>query len=141
MANPVSAPSGEMPSTALSSFLKIANEYKEFVALVVFVIGGIFWAFDYFATKEQVKVLHCILNENMTFVQGKMDSASLSQLMLDNIKESAALDNKRTLSADEGVKRNQLKTGAAEIARKLADAQTATAKAMSKLTSGNCIAD
>jgi hypothetical protein len=144
-AKPVSRPPSEEKQTdataspsPLSSFLKLAGEYKEFAALIAFVVGGIFWAFAYFATKQQLKEIQCIVNANMAFVQGRMDSASLSQLMLDNLKESVTLE-KATLTSDEVLKRNQLKAGANEIARKLADADNATAQALNKLKSGDCI--
>jgi hypothetical protein len=130
----------ETPPSKLSSFLKIANEYKELVGLVVFVVGGIFWAFAYFATKQQLVETRCILNANIAFIQDRMDSTSLSQLMLENLKESAVLE-KPNLSPDEVLKRNQLKTGATDIARKLADADNAAAKELNKLKSGDCAAN
>jgi hypothetical protein len=124
----------------LASFLKAAGAYKEFVALVVFFLGGVFWAFAYFATKQQLKEVQCIMNANMAFVQSRMDSASLSQLMLDNLRESAALD-KASPSPENTLKRNQLKTGAADIARKLAEADNAAAQALNKLKFGECLSD
>ena len=110
MAKPLEKPA---PSTPLSSFLKTAGEYKEFITLVVFVMGGILWAFAYFATKQQLKAVQCVLDANVAFLQGRMDSASLSQLMVENIKERAALE-KSNLSQDEIVKRTQLTSTAAE---------------------------
>ena len=127
-------------STKLTSFLKAAGAYKEFVALVVFFLGGVFWAFAYFATKQQLKEVQCIMNANMAFVQSRMDSASLSQLMLDNLRESVALD-KASPSPENTLKRNQLKTGAADIARKLAEADNAAAQALNKLKFGECLSD
>jgi hypothetical protein len=108
--------------------------------LVVFFLGGVFWGFAYFATKQQLKEVQCIMNANMAFVQSLMDSASLSQLMLDNLRESAALD-KASPSPENTLKRNQLKTGAADIARKLAEADNAAAQALNKLKFGECLSD
>lgn len=133
-------PANAAPPSKLSLFVKKVGEYKEFVALVVFFLGGIFWAFAYFATKAQLKEIQCIMNANMNFIQGKMDSSSLSQLMLDNLKASAALE-KTGLTPEEIVKSNQLKLAATEIARKLADADNATAKALDKLKSGDCLSN
>jgi hypothetical protein len=127
----------EVPPSKLSSFLKVADQYKEFVALVVFFLGGIFWAFAYFATKQQLTETRCILNANIDFIQSRMDSASLSQLAVDNVKESATLE-KPNLTPDEIVKRNQLKAVGESIARKLADAENASAQALKKLKSGDC---
>jgi hypothetical protein len=134
MAKPLEKPA---PSTPLSSFLKTAGEYKEFITLVVFVMGGILWAFAYFATKQQLKAVQCVLDANVAFLQGRMDSASLSQLMVENIKERAALE-KPNLSQDEIVKRTQLTTTAPDIARRIADADNATAKALERLKAGGC---
>jgi hypothetical protein len=102
--------------------------------------GSILWAFAYFATKQQVKAGQCILDANVAFLQARMDSASLSQLMVENIKERAALE-KPNLSQEEIVKRTQLTTTAADIVRKLADVDNVTARALDRLKTGGCIVD
>jgi hypothetical protein len=92
-----------------SGFLKTVKEYKELITLILFFAAGAFWLFDYFATKHQVKQLQCLVNANISFLQGRMDSGSLSQLLVDNLKDSALLDMKPTLTSDETLKRNQLR--------------------------------
>jgi len=129
------------PPSKLTSFLKVSGEYKEFAALVAFCVGGVFWAFAYFASKQQLLETRCLLNTNISFIQARMDSSNLSQLMVENLKEGVALDAKTALSPDEILKRNQLKTAAADIARKLADADNASAQSLSKLRSGDCSAN
>ena len=69
------------------------------------------------------------------------DSTSLSQLMLQNLEESALLESRSTLTAAEILKRNQLRLGANDIGRKLAGADDLTARALNKLKSGDCIQD
>src|SRR6185436_8926125 len=34
-----------------------------------FFLGGVFWGFAYFATKQQLKEVQCIMNAKMAFVQ------------------------------------------------------------------------
>jgi hypothetical protein len=136
-----STASGTTGQGRWSNFLKPVNEYKELIALLLFFLGGAFWIFDYFATKHQVKQLQCLLNANIGFIQGRMDSGSLSQILVENLRESASLDMKQTLTAEETLKRNQLRTAASDIGRKIADADGATAQALSKLKSGDCVMD
>jgi hypothetical protein len=124
-----------------SRFLKPIKEYKELITVIVFFVGGALWIFGYFATKHQVKQLQCLLNANISFLQGRLDSGSLSQLLVENLKESTLLDTKGTLTSDETLKRNQLKAAATEIIQKIADADGATAKALSQLKAGDCVVD
>ncbi|UPJ49946.1 hypothetical protein IVB30_00450 [Bradyrhizobium sp. 200] len=131
------APDVAMPPSKLSTFVKVAGEYKELAVILVFFIGGIFWAFAYFATKQQLVETRCILKENVLFIQARMDASSLSQLLLDNTKESTELE-KPNLTPEETLKRNRLKNAAADISRKLADAENAAAQALTKLKSGDC---
>jgi hypothetical protein len=52
-----------------SGFLDALNRYKELIAIIVFFIGGISWLYGYFATKEQVKVMKCLMNTNIEYIQ------------------------------------------------------------------------
>jgi hypothetical protein len=129
----------DSPSVSKKTVLQKLGEYKEFIALLAFFLGGVFWIFAYFATKEQLKSIQCLMNANLTAIQGRMDYASLSQLMIQNFEETASLEGKPSLTAAETVKRNQLKTAANEISRKLAEAETAISQGLNKLRSGECI--
>ena len=126
------------PPSAMISFARKIGEYKELISVLVFFAGGFLWAFAYFATKQQIGELKCLLNANVNIVQGKMDSSALSQLMLDNIKRTSELEGNPSLTGDQILEKNQLKTAATEIARKIAEADTNTAKALDKLKSGEC---
>jgi hypothetical protein len=134
-----SGPSGNSANAdVLSSFIEIAKKYKELIGLFVAAISGLTFAVAYFATKQQLSDFKCLVNANMDLIQGKMDSTSLSQLMQQNLVESAELEGKTGLSSSEMIKRNQLKAAAGEIARKLAEADNFTAKALNKIRSGEC---
>jgi hypothetical protein len=129
------------PTDKRQTVLKTLGEYKELIAVIVFFITGCLWLFGYFATKQQLKTLQCLMNTNMAIIQGKMDSASLSQLMVQNLQESMSLEGKQNLTPAEMLKQSQLKTGLNDISRKLADADTTTAKALNKLVSGECLSE
>jgi hypothetical protein len=130
-----------LPRSKKSSFIKALGEYKEIITIIVFFLGGVLFAFGYFATKQQLTQIKCLLNANVDLIQSKMNSSSLSQIMVQNLEESGALDSKMPLNQADLIKRNKLKEGANEIGRKLAEADALTAKALSKLKSGECIAD
>jgi hypothetical protein len=132
------APPTETPT---SRFIKKLNEYKELIGFVIFVIAGIFWAFAYFATKQQLTELKCLMNANISIIQGKTDSANLSQLLLQNQQDLAAVEAKTSLTPAEILQRDRLTTAANDIGRRLADANTLTAQSLTKLTSGQCSGD
>jgi hypothetical protein len=137
---PKPPPAADDPSP-IASFTKWIGEYKELISVLIFFAGGVLWAFAYFATKQQISELKCLMNANVNIVQGKMDSSTLSQLMLDNVKRTSQLDGTPNPTADQVVEKNQLKTAAPEIARKIAEAETNIAKALDKLKSGECLGD
>jgi hypothetical protein len=119
-------------------FLARLKEYKELISILVFFIGGALWIFAFFATRNQLEELHCLMNANMNFIQGRMEVANLSDLMVQNITETTSLDSKPSLSADEKIRRGKLQVGAGEITRKLTAAETATAQALNNLQAGSC---
>ena len=124
--------------TKSASFLQRLKEYKEFIAILVFFFGGVLWILGYFATKKQVDDLRCLLNANVDFIQGKIDAASLSQLLIQNLEQTNVIASKTTLTSEEIQKRIQLETGTKDISRQLALAQDASTQALDKLRKGGC---
>jgi hypothetical protein len=124
--------------TKSPSFLQTLKNYKEFITILVFFFGGVLWILGYFATKKQVDDVRCLLNANVDFIQGKIDAASLSQLLIQNYDQTKGITNKGVLTQDEKQKRAQLDTAAQEISRKLALAQDASTQALDKLRKGGC---
>src|SRR5215475_6379826 len=94
-------------STSGSTLIKPLSEYKELISIIVFFLGGVSFAFAYFATKDQLKQMRCLLNANVDLIQSKMDSASLSQLMVQNIQDSVEFENKSPLLPADIVKKNK----------------------------------
>jgi hypothetical protein len=57
------------------------KEYKEIIGIIIFFIGGILWILAYFATKEQINTLNCLLNRNIEVVQYQINQRILSDDM------------------------------------------------------------
>ena len=47
-------------------------QYKELVVVILVLVGGFSWIVGYFATKEQVEILRCLINENISMVESRM---------------------------------------------------------------------
>lgn len=62
-------------------------EYKEFVAILVFFAGGLFWIYGYFATKNQVDRLSCVMEQNIQMLRGKMEYQYFIDLLEENKSE------------------------------------------------------
>jgi hypothetical protein len=141
----ISTPDAEIPDALKTSskkekgFLDTVKEYKEFIAILIFFAAGVLWMVGYFATKKQLTELRCLLLANVEFIQNRMDSNNLSDLSVKNFEDLAVLAEKTTLTADEKAKRNRLEVTKSDLARKLAAADTASAQALNKLTSGQCV--
>jgi hypothetical protein len=143
---PKPGPVADSPRTTL---LSVLGEYKEFITILVFFLGGVLWIFGYFATKNQLEEVHsgiknqvqelrCLLNANRDFLQGRMDSANLSQMLVENIQETNPLSQKPSLTPDEQSRLSRLKVAADDITRKLAAADNTTTQAADRLRSGGC---
>lgn len=142
--------SDKTANTKNRSLLDILNEYKEILAICAFFFAGVFWIFAYFATKQQLddervatkrqfKAQQCLLNTNLDFLQGKIDAANLSGLLVKNVIQSKALAEKRTLTAIERETKDDLQRAANDLARKVAAAENATAEALKKIRNGECV--
>jgi hypothetical protein len=62
-------------------WLEKLKEYKELIGIIIFSIGGILWIVAYFATKDQINTLNCLLNRNIEVVQYQIDQRILSDDM------------------------------------------------------------
>ena len=64
-------------SDGKNRFVTRLKEYKEFIAILVFFMGGFFWIYGFFATKDQVKVLQCLTNNNIALIECRMQKRFL----------------------------------------------------------------
>lgn len=78
--------SGEVGQRPSNPFIDALNKYKELIAVIVFFIGGVSWLYGYFATKEQVSVMKCLMNANIEFVQYQLQQ----KLALDERRQEDA---------------------------------------------------
>jgi hypothetical protein len=60
-----------------NAFLAFLKEYKELITTVVFFAGGVSWVFGYFATKEELKTLDCLLTNHVQFLKGMQERKTL----------------------------------------------------------------
>ncbi|ARN73958.1 hypothetical protein [Oceanicoccus sagamiensis] len=74
------------------------NEYKEFISILIFFAGGLFWIYGFFATKSQVETmregthvqvskLNCVLEQNVKMLRGKMEFQYFTDLLEENKQE------------------------------------------------------
>ena len=124
--------------TGFSSILKTLSEYRELLTVIIFFVGGVLWVFGYFATKDQLKEVKCLMNANMDFIQGQMDSTNLSQILIQNLQEQRRLKSNVSDNGLITIKLTQLEIAAKDIDRKIDKATTIQFAAMNKLKTGLC---
>ena len=84
-----------------TSFLSRLHEYKEFIALSVFFTGGVFWAYELFATKKLVSELKCTLNANIRMVDGESKIKFAQDALFRIGVEKEMLDSRAHLSVED----------------------------------------
>ena len=67
------------PEASKDGFVQRLKEYKEFVAVLVFFLGGVTWAYGVFATQQQINQLKCLLNTNISLIHNQTQSRFLLQ--------------------------------------------------------------
>ena len=120
------------------SVLDSIKEFKELIAVIVFFIAGALWVFGYFATKDQLKTLHCITNANMEFLQGQMDSNTLSEMLMKNMREQYRIKNTTPEGSPERSALVQLEIAANDLTLKNNMANKMRTDALAVLKSGKC---
>ena len=59
----------DLPTVTILDRLK---QYKEFIAIMVFFIGGFLWIYGFFATKGQLNELQCLTNLNVAMIETRV---------------------------------------------------------------------
>lgn len=67
---------------SFDEFLKQALQYKEFILLIVSLVAAAFFVRDYFATKQDVRVLQCQAQNSIAIVEGKVTAEALKTTIL-----------------------------------------------------------
>ena len=122
---------------SMTKGLDVLKEYKEIITVMVFFLAGSLWVFGYFATKDQLREMRCVTNANMEFLQGNMNSKTLSELLLKNMEHQAKL-KRMPVTAPERHSLVRLDLAANDLNFKLAAATKLSSNAMSILKSGKC---
>lgn len=63
----------------LKSFLETIRAYKELILLVVSLVGGTLFVLDYFATKKEVLVLQCQMQNGIDIIESRINSDDLTK--------------------------------------------------------------
>ncbi|WP_250517990.1 hypothetical protein [Caballeronia sp. ATUFL_M1_KS5A] len=109
----------------LAAFLKVANEYKEFILLISSLVAGVLVVKDYVATKFEVDVLKCQADNGIALVQSRVQAETVKNnilALMSEIEDSKnrnsgltgvsaklAADATRKLEVDLDAKKNELK--------------------------------
>lgn len=56
----------------VESFIRLFKNYKELVAIITFFTGGVFWLHGYFATKNHVKIVNRMVNNQISMVENRI---------------------------------------------------------------------
>jgi hypothetical protein len=91
-------PSEDKARNVKANFLIKIGEYKEFISILIFFAGGLFWIYGFFATKNQVieirngtdyqvSKLTCVLEHNVKMLRGKMEFQYYTDLLDENKQE------------------------------------------------------
>lgn len=98
-------------STPIQRVLKVAGQYKEMIAIIVFFLGGLSWILGYFATKQQAKELHCTMQKNVDHLDSQMQLRFYQDELIDigrDLEELGTKELSAPLSEREKQKRIHL---------------------------------
>jgi hypothetical protein len=131
--------SGSRPLPAL---LKRLNEYKELIAIIAFVVGGVLWVFGYFVTKSQFAELKCFSKNSTIHNRELIKIRDAESVILDRSSKYDELIEKRRstpLAEQEkrDMKRIELELEKTKSARKIAEERFN--KAQARLEDNDCL--
>ena len=58
----------------MKEFLEQANKYRELILLIAGIVAAVFFVRDYFATKQEVKILQCQAENGIALVESRMNA-------------------------------------------------------------------
>lgn len=119
-------------------FLNRLKEYKEFIAIVLFFLAGFLWIYGYFATKEQLSEVRCLMDANITLLSGQVQSNVLAQQLLKNKEMQLTIidESKTNLIAQQRLL--DLQQGEKRLERQIFKETEQVSVALAKLRSANC---
>jgi hypothetical protein len=125
-----------MKNSQVNRFAEFLKEYKELIAAIGFFAGGILWVFGYFATKEEVRILNCLLTQHVKLLEGRQDQQTASNELADvriELYRQSSSGQSSQLIAEYDVKkyvvleqrRDGINAKIADVQKKIADADNA----------------
>jgi len=124
------------------ALLKRLNEYKELLGLIVFIVGGMLWAFGYFATKSQFAELKCfsknsiIVNRETVRLRDIDESVVEKSRRLEELVELQKLGN----STDkQKIERSRVERDLKKLEDSQKGLRESLSKAQSKLENSDCM--
>lgn len=122
--------------------LRYLSDYKELLAIVAFVVGGVLWVFGYFVTKSQFAELKCyaknsiVTNREMIKIRDADEAIIEQSRKLDEI-----VDKQKTVVLNEQDRKEKVRLE--QLVRKLEDgrkvAQEKFNRAQAKLEDSECL--
>jgi type II secretory pathway component PulF len=67
----------------LAGFLTFVRDYKEFITLITAIIVGSISVLNYFATKNEMSIMHCQLTAHIQLVNAQIKRETLSKGIID----------------------------------------------------------
>lgn len=92
----------------MEAFIKLIAPYKEFILIIIAAMGGVFFVRDYFATKEDVRILKCQMQNEVALTDSKIavdgfrkSIISLEQQIEESIDKNKKLKGPAAKAADQ----------------------------------------
>ena len=89
-------------SSSTPDFITRLKQYKEFILILVFFMGGAMWVYGYFATKDQVEVVHCLTSNGISLIESRMqkkfffDELTQKSMELDRLRAKTNISNEES---------------------------------------------
>ncbi|WP_157973675.1 hypothetical protein [Tropicimonas sp. IMCC34043] len=131
----------DKPMPPLNQLLGRLKDYKEFVAILVFFLGGLLWVYGVFATQKQVDQIKCLLNTNISLIHNQTQSRFLLQeLTSKQLSLAEVIERGNAGTPHRGDRRLalQLETEIDLLKDKVKDAEDASAESLDLLKKSAC---
>lgn len=137
------AETNENAEKSTEGFLKIASQYKEFILLVAGLVSAVFFVRDYFATKQEVRVLQCQAQNGLALVESRVQAEALKKNILSIQHDIDDLVEKKKRLSGQALKSTADSIAALNLDLRnatadLNDEHTSQSKAIENLKPGVC---
>ena len=74
----------------LKKFVELLRQYKEILGAIVALVAGVFFVTDYFATKTELAILQCQMQNSIDLVDNNMKADQLARRIISLKSEASA---------------------------------------------------